>query len=141
MANPAEIPDPDSVFSVQTDSDLDASRYTEHSYGREYALPLPLEAETASISTVQPSQASNSYPSNPSSQSPPDSSKSSETTLIWNDMGPHNEGDETHPLFLDLYSMKYLLELKTTQWFLKHLLIEHRSLAHRHLIVSLLITV
>ena len=70
MADPAEIPDPDSVFSVQTDSDLDASRYTEHSFGREYALPLPLEAETASISTVQPSQASNNYPSNPSSQAP-----------------------------------------------------------------------
>ena len=153
------------MFTVQTDSDLDASIFTEHSYGREYALPVVVEAETASTgavriinnscnsnatsanipslpshSTVGPSSPSTGPHSDPSSGPPstsiPSTESASESVILWHDMGPHQNGDETHPLFLDLYSMKYLRQLDTTQWFLNHLMIEHRSLAHRLLIVS-----
>ena len=171
------MPDSESVFTVQTDSDLDASRYTERTYGHEYSLPTvptgeatfqsnfsdwadntsqdaptlpsfssadatdvshepstshsrpPRMSELSSSSTQEPS-------TDPSTPHEPESTMSSDSTLVWSDMGPHPCGDITHPLFQDIYSMKFLKQLSTAQWFLNHLLIEHRSLAHRLLIVS-----
>ena len=149
-----------SVYTVQTDSSLDASRYTIYSHEYDYTYPPseptgPSSNATASTQSNQTQRTSQGIPSIPSESSPgpsdtpprstsepsgPSSSGellSSGSTELWNDMGPHVDGDETHPLFQGVYSMSHLLRLETNQWFLHHLLMEHRSLAHRLLIVSL----
>ena len=82
------------------------------------------------------SEPSQDLSSDPSTPPEPESTISSDSTLAWSDMGPHPSGDITHPLFQDIYSMKHIKQLPTAQWFLSHLLIDHRSLAHRLLIVS-----
>lgn len=174
------ITDPESVFTVQTDSDLDASIYTERSFGHEYSVPKTLshsacyttrlskwsentsqDAPTLPSHSTADTTATSLSPSTDHSRPPrqsemssvptedpstdlsnppgPESTMSSDSTLIWSDMGPHPEGDITHPLFQDIYSMKYLKQLSTAQWFLNHMMIEHRSLAHRLLIVSIFI--
>ena len=159
LGSPGTISDAGSVFTVQTDSSLDASRYTIYSHGQDYTYPLTASTGTASNATAseqsnQTQRTSQGIPSIPSESSPgpsdtsprptsepsgPSSSgelPSTGSTELWNDMGPHVEGDETHPLFQGVYSMSHLLRLETNQWFLHHLLMEHRSLSHRLLIVS-----
>ena len=141
---------------------MEPSRYTCVSPGQLYTYP-PSSSSTLQPNATAPSQDdassaatmagirsiptySSAGPSGsdepPSGPSDPRSSSSSDPTLsddshvTWPDMGPHNIGDVTNPIFEELHSFKNLVKLRHAQWFLPHFLIRHESLSHQLLIVS-----
>ena len=163
LASPSEIPEPPSYCSIQSGSDLDATRYTCLSSGQVYTHPLSSESSlnpeavvTSPVEPVSPSATMTGVPSLPSYSSAgpstsleppsdptdPSGPRDSNSTVpsashaSWPDMGPHVAGDVVDPIFEELYSFKNLVQLRHAQWFLSHFLVRHESLSHQLLIVS-----
>ena len=161
------MPEPPSYCSIETGSDLDATRFTCLSPGQVYTYPVtsestvnPVATATAhdgtassatmagvpslpSYSSVGPSTSADP-PSDPTSSDPAHDSSSNlmspDSHVSWPDMGPHNMGDTVDPIFEELYSFRNLVKLRHAQWFLPHFLIRHESLSHQLLIVSTIST-
>ena len=163
LASPSEIPEPPSYCSIQSGSDLDATRYTCLSSGQVYTHPVssesslnPAAVATPPVEPVSPTATMTGVPSIPSystagpstslepSSEPSDPSGSGSTDpptttashATWPDMGPHVAGDVVDPIFEELYNFQNLVQLRHAQWFLSHFLVRHESLSHQLLIVS-----
>ena len=91
--------------------------------------------EPPTVSTELESSGPPTEPSTSGSTEPP-SSSSQLTTVPWQEIGPHNQGDLTGVAFSEIGGFNTVMGLRRAQWFLTHLMMEHESASHRLLAVS-----